>query len=111
VDWVRARDPAGRVLALPNQTPGLLDRTGLTRAQVDAAAWAIDRAGRRHGGAAAINRTLRELGAWRWLAALYAVPPLRWCEDRFYAWFARNRARFARWGAVPACERPGVSCE
>ena len=110
MDWVRARDPAGRVLALPNQTPGILERTGLTRAQVDAAVWAIDRRGRRYAGAAAVNRTLRELGGWRRMAALYRLGPLRWCEDRAYAWFALHRGRFGRWGSTPACARPGVPC-
>lgn len=111
MDWIRARDPAGRVLALPNQTPGLLARTGLTRAQVDASVWVIDRTGHRYAGAAAINRTLRELGAWRAVAALSALPPVRWSEDRLYAWFARNRGRFARWGSTPACARPVYQCE
>jgi predicted DCC family thiol-disulfide oxidoreductase YuxK len=110
VEWVRARDSAGRVRALPNQAPGLLAATGLTRTQVDAAVWTIDRTGRRHAGAAATNRVLRELGPWRHLAELYRLPPIRWCEDRFYTWFARNRGRFARWGSVPACKRPEYRC-
>jgi predicted DCC family thiol-disulfide oxidoreductase YuxK len=110
VDWIRARDRAGRVLALPNQAPGLLDSVGLTTAQVDVSVWAIDRRGRRYRGAAAINRAVRELGPWRYAAALYAVPPLRWGEDAFYHWFARNRGRFGRWGSTPACARPGVPC-
>ena len=100
------------MLALPNQTPGLLARIGLTRAQVDRAAWAISRDGRRDAGAAAINRTLHELGGrWRLLARLYTLPGVRWCEDRCYDWFARHRGRFTRWGATPACERPDVPCE
>lgn len=111
MEWVHARDPAGRVLALPNQTPGLLARTGLTRAQVNASAWVIDRQGRRYAGAAAINRTLRELGGWRALAIPAVVPPIAWAEEAFYSWFARHRGRFARWGSTPACARPGVACE
>jgi len=44
-------------------------------------------------GAAAVNRTLRELGGgWRVLGALYLVPPIRWVEDRYYARVARRRA-------------------
>jgi predicted DCC family thiol-disulfide oxidoreductase YuxK len=111
VDWVQARDTSGRLLVLPNQTPGLLERTGLTRADVDRAVWVITRTGRRYEGAAAINRALRELGGWRHVAGLYRVPGVRWCEDRLYAWFAPNRGHFSRWGATPACERPGVLCE
>ena len=107
---MRRRDPAGRVLALPNQSPGLLARTRLSREDVDREAWAIDRAGRRYAGAAAINRTLAELGRWRVAARLYALPGIRQVEDVVYRWFASNRGRFARWGAVPACARPGADC-
>ena len=107
---MRRRDPAGRVLALPNQSPGLLARTRLSRAEVDREAWVIDRAGRRYAGAAAINRTLAELGRWRPAARLYALPGIRQAEDLVYRWFAANRGRFARWGAVPACARPEVDC-
>jgi predicted DCC family thiol-disulfide oxidoreductase YuxK len=110
VEWVRRYDPAGRVAALPNQTPGLKERAGLTRTEVDRAAWVIDRAGRRLAGAAAINRTLEELGAWRLLARLYRLPGIRQLEDLAYALFAAHRGRFARWGSVPACERPGADC-
>jgi predicted DCC family thiol-disulfide oxidoreductase YuxK len=97
-------------LALPSQTPGLLAEYGLTRADADQAAWAIDAAGRRYAGAAAINRVLAELPRWRSLALLYRVPPLAWIEDRVYAWIAVNRHRFRHLGAVPECSRPGVPC-
>jgi len=108
---VRARDPRGRVAILPNQQPGLLERAGLTRAQVDTSAWAIDRAGRRYEGAAALNRTLEILGGrWRALGRLYRLPGLRQAEDVVYRWFAANRHRFARWGVTPGCERPGADC-
>jgi predicted DCC family thiol-disulfide oxidoreductase YuxK len=110
VAWVRAHDPSRRVFALPNQVPGLRARTGLTKHDVDAAVWAIDREGHRYPGAAAINRTLEELGGWRALAALYRLSPVRRLEDAAYHVFARNRGRFARWGLTPPCERPGVPC-
>ncbi len=85
---------AGRVLAQPNQTPGLLDDVGLTRAQADHAAWAIDRDGKAYGGAAAINRVLAELGGlWGPATWLYRLPPLRWLEDRGYRWVAEHRSR------------------
>ena len=108
---MRSRDAAGRVLALPSQTPGLRERIDLSRAQADAAAWAIDRHGRRYAGAAAINRTLAELGAWRFVARLYRVAGIRQAENLFYRWFAAHRGRLARWGAVPACARPHVDCQ
>lgn len=101
------------MLALPNQTPGLRARLGLSRADVDRAAWAIARDGRRWAAAAAINRVLAELNGWPWrlLARLYPLPGVRQAEERFYAWFARNRGRFARWGVTPACARHGVACD
>jgi predicted DCC family thiol-disulfide oxidoreductase YuxK len=112
VEWVRAHDPAGRVRALPGQTPGLKEQLGLSRAQAARTVWAFTRDGRRYAGAAAFAAVLRELGgAWALLARLYAVPPLRWAADRGYAWFARHRGRFARWGTLPACARPGARCE
>ena len=107
---MQARDPANRVLALPNQTPELCARLGLTRADVDRAAWALDAVGGRYAGAAAINRVLAELPRWRWLALPGRLPPLLWLEERGYDWFAANRHYFARFGSAPACGRPGVHC-
>ena len=107
---MRARAPANRVLALPNQTPGLIERLGLTRAEVNRAAWAFDADGRRWVGAAAINRVLAELPGWRGIVGVFRFPPLYWLEDRGYYWFAAHRHRFARFGTVPECSRPGVPC-
>ena len=110
-EWVQRHDRAQRAQVLPNQTPGLLHACGLTRAEVDREAWVLDRVGRAYGGAAAINRTLRELdGPWAIIARAYAIPGLRHLEDAGYRWFARHRGRFSRWGAIPACERPGARC-
>jgi predicted DCC family thiol-disulfide oxidoreductase YuxK len=112
VAWAKSHDRAGRVRALPNQTPGLTDGLGLTRADVDRAAWAITRDGRRFSGAAAINRTMAALDRrpWSQMARWYGVPGLGWWEERCYAWFARHRGRFARWGVRPACAAPLVRC-
>jgi predicted DCC family thiol-disulfide oxidoreductase YuxK len=110
-DWVQHCDASGRVRLVPSQAHGLLDATGLTRAELDREAWALDRSGRWYAGAAAINRVLRALGgSWRLLALAYAVPGVRWCEDAGYRWFARHRSRLSRWGVTPACERPGGEC-
>ncbi len=109
---MRRRDAAGRVLVLPNQTPGVLDRYGLTRADVDRAAWSIDRQGKKHEGAAALNRVVGEFGGpWRLALLLYRVPPVKWAEDLAYRWLAAHRGRFARWGVTPECEQPGVRCD
>ena len=112
-DLIRRRDPQGRVLCLPSQTPGLRDQHALTRAQTDSEAWVIELATRRKlSGAAAINRVWRELGgSLGLLARLYDVPLLRWIEDGVYSWIANNRQLISRlYSTVPECERPGVRC-
>jgi predicted DCC family thiol-disulfide oxidoreductase YuxK len=108
---VKARDRAGRVLALPSQLPGTPQRFGISRQDLDRAAWTVDRRGRKLGGAAAVTRTLEALGGpWRLLAALLRLPGGRWLAERAYVWVASHRGQF-RWLAVtPACDRPGVNC-
>jgi predicted DCC family thiol-disulfide oxidoreductase YuxK len=108
---VRARDRAGRVLAIPNQQPGVESNYGLSRADLDHEAWTIEPNGRKHGGAAAINRVLDVLGRpWRIVAALYRVPVVKQLEDIGYRWFATHRSWFARWGVRPECDEPGANC-
>ena len=110
--WVRRRDRAGRVLAVPSQRRGVLVQHGITREEADRAAWAIARDGRRWKGAAAINRVLREMGgAWPSLATLYRLAPLAFTEEAAYRWFARNRPRFQRFGVRPECDEPAADCE
>lgn len=94
------------MLAIPNQTPGLLAEVNLTRTEVDRSVWVIAPSGERWSGAAAVNRVLAELGGgWRWLSYVYAVPPIAWVEELGYRWVARNRGRLAQWwGATPECE-------
>ena len=91
--WVEGRDRAGRVSVLANQEEGVIESLGLTKEEVGRAAWAGEAGGRRFEGAAAINRVLRELGGgWSVLGSVYAVPPARWVEDRYYRRVARRRA-------------------
>lgn len=105
---MRARDKAGRVLALPNQTPHLIEDYGLTRAEVDRDVWLIDAAGRNLAGAAAVNRVWREVGGvWRAIAALYTIAPIGRLEDRVYRWAADHRDWLSRgWGAEPEWHDP-----
>jgi predicted DCC family thiol-disulfide oxidoreductase YuxK len=93
------RAPAGRVSALPNQLPGLIDRLGLTRRDVDRFVWAIEPTGRRFRGAAAAGRVLRELGgAWRLLGRAAALPG----AGIVYALVAGLRGRLSVvWGDPP----------
>jgi predicted DCC family thiol-disulfide oxidoreductase YuxK len=87
------------VSALPNQEPGLIERYGLTRGDVDRSAWAIEPSGRRYRGAAAVARALREMGGgWRVLGWLARLPG----ADLVYAAVARLRGRLsAIWGDPP----------
>jgi predicted DCC family thiol-disulfide oxidoreductase YuxK len=112
VRWLRARDKAGRVLALPNQARGALAHYGLTRAEVDREVWAIDARGRRFSGAPAVNQTLACLGGlWRCIAAIERVPGALSLEARAYSWVANNRRRFPFWSTTPECEEANVNCE
>lgn len=108
-----ARAPAGRVLAFPNQTPGLKESYGLTRAQVDIEVWLIDPHHQRWQGAAAINRLWAEIGGfWGALSQLYRLPLFRWIEDRVYRWIAEHRGLLSQfYSTTPACEEPGANCE
>ena len=110
VDWVRRRDADNRVLALPNQTPDLCAALGLSRAQVDRSIWAFDAQGCAYSAAAAMNRVLRELPRWRWLGRLLDLPPILRVVTPCYYGFGAHRHRFARFGTLPACARPGARC-
>jgi predicted DCC family thiol-disulfide oxidoreductase YuxK len=106
------RDRASRVLALPSQTPGLVERYGLTRAQADRELWVVDRTGGAWSGAAGVNRVFAELGPlWASIAGVYRLPLMRRIEDRAYRWVAEHRSRFRFWSTTPECERRPGLCE
>jgi predicted DCC family thiol-disulfide oxidoreductase YuxK len=87
------------VSALPNQEPGLAERLGLSRADVDRAVWVIEPGGRRFHGAAAVARVLREMGGgWRLLGGAAKLPG----AGLVYELVARTRGRLsALWGDSP----------
>lgn len=87
--------------AQPNQRPGLIERLGLTRADVDRWVWVVEASGRRWRGASAMGRALRELGGvWAVLGWLAGLPG----AGLVYALVARNRSRLSRvWGDPPPC--------
>lgn len=93
------RTPPGAVSAVPNQRPGVIERYGLTREDVDRYAWAIEPSGRRHHGAAAAGVVLRRMdGGWRvlgWLTALPGAGLVYWTVARTRGWLS------ARWGDAP----------
>lgn len=100
------------MLVVPAQTPGVRDRYGLTKADTDRAPWAFDGEGRRHEGAAAINRALAELrGAWPAVAAAYRAPLLRQLEDGGYGMVVRTRQHLSLLTRTPPeCDDPAVDC-
>ena len=111
VRWVRAKDRAGRITALPSQVPGVLDRYGLTQSQAAREVWAFDASGHAWSGAEAIFVTLDLLGPpWSGLASACRLPPFKQLSEPGYAWFARHRHFFGRWGVTPECEDPARGC-
>ena len=109
--WVRRRDRAGRVLAIANQTKGVLARYRVTREEADRAVWTIDGEARLEG-AAAVNRVWRELGGgWSALGRVYDFRPVALVEEWMYRRFAHNRSRFHRFGVRPECQEASADCE
>ena len=99
------------MLAIANQSKGVLARYGVTREEADRAAWTIDVEGRLEG-AAAVNRVWRELGGgWAVLARPYRLGPVAFIEGAAYRWFARHRSSFHRFGVLPECDEAGADCE
>jgi predicted DCC family thiol-disulfide oxidoreductase YuxK len=110
-NWVRRHDRQGRLEVIANQSPGVLDRFGVTRADADRSVWLIGPDNRRREGAAAVSGTLDILGGgWRLVAAPYRLRPAAVVAEVAYRWVARNRHRFARFGVRPECDDPGNPC-
>ncbi len=105
---VQRLDRHQRVRLVPFQQPGVLAEARLTVADAEGAAWAVDQAGRRYRGAAAINVALGAALGWPWLLDVYFWPGVIAVEDEVYAWVARNRSRFP--GVTPYCRRPDANC-
>lgn len=82
------------MLVIPNQSEGVLARYSLSREQVDRAVWAVDRAGARWEGSAAIRRILIELGGpWRIVGRVMAAPGLAAMSSVLYRMVAAHRGR------------------
>lgn len=80
-----------------------LEPWGLTRAQVVAAAWWVEPAGRRLRGHRAIGAVLLACGGlWRWLGRMLLLPPpIAWISAGGYALVARFRRHLP--GVTAAC--------
>jgi len=89
---------------LPLQTPGTAARLGFTEAELQEEMKLLLADGRIFGGVDAWAMLFRAVW-WLWpVGALLAVPGLRWCGARVYAWVARNRHCF---GGSCALHPPG----
>lgn len=108
VRFVREHDRDQVVELVRSDAPGVGERTGLRPADLEASVWTVDSDGTRRRGAAAVNRTLRELGSgFRLLASAGQVPPLGWLEERGYRFVAARRSWFSRlWSDPPGPPPP-----
>ena len=109
VDVIRRLDRHGRLEVLAHQRHGVYQRTGLTRAECEAAAWVVHRDGTRTSGARAVADALAVATGRRWPVRSFAVPGVAALADRAYAWVAANRRRLP--GAEPWCQAHPGSCE
>jgi predicted DCC family thiol-disulfide oxidoreductase YuxK len=84
---------------MPSQTPGLLDRLGLSRADADRWVWVVQPSGERRYGATAVATVLQLMqGPWKLLGRLAELPG----GDAIYRLVARNRSLLSRvWSDPP----------
>lgn len=102
VRYLRERDLEDAIQPVPNQTPGIEQRTGLSREQLDHSVWVIDAAGRAYSGARALNRALRALGGpYAALGAVGSLPGPIWLEQGAYEWVSAHRPLVSRFAADP----------
>jgi predicted DCC family thiol-disulfide oxidoreductase YuxK len=92
----------------PYQKPGVPEAHGLSRAQCEAAAWAVTQDSRRYPGAAAINLALSVALGTSLPMLFYSVPGVKRVQDAAYDWVARNRGRFP--GDTPYCTQHPEEC-
>ena len=97
--WARNRLPAGHGIARSQDfDDAQLRAMGLTRADVDRAAWWIEEGRAPAEGADAIARSLVAMGGRQAVIGRVVVLPLvRVLARRAYRWVAENRATTSRW--------------
>ena len=101
--WLQRRDRHGRLTFEDISAPGFdPSRYGVTQAEVMGVMHGVFPDGRIVRKVAAFREAYRVVGLG-WLLAPTGWPGLRWIADRFYEWFARNRAAIGRFFGGPAC--------
>ncbi|MCM2323960.1 MAG: lipase maturation factor family protein [Oligoflexia bacterium] len=96
--WVRRWQSrvAGKVVFVPFQMRGVLERLGIAREDAARALQWIGSGGERAEGSEAVLRALGEDPGLRWLVALGRLPPLSLAASAVYRLVARNRGLAAR---------------
>jgi hypothetical protein len=100
-------------VVVPNQLPGLADRVGLTRGNLDRSVWLVDPfTGQKWSGAAAVTQALDEVGgAWAALGQIGRFPGIRALLAIGYQWIADHRSLLGRlWTDQPFCETSEQPC-
>ncbi len=104
MEWIRRRDPDGRIELLAYQDPASRARFGtLPDEAFEGALQLLLPDGARVEGARAVEEVLRRLPAGRAPRLLFALPGARPLAGAVYRWMARNRRRF---GCGVHCSRP-----
>lgn len=103
VRWLLERDLWDVLVPIPNDAPGIEERTGLTKEQLDESVWIIDDAGRALHGAAAVNRALQALrGPYGLAGTAGRLPGLSALEGGLYRAVASQRTLASRlWSDPP----------
>lgn len=102
--WIAARLPSGVDVVAWEEIEDL-SALGLTREEVECAAWWIGPDGRWAGGDAIARSLVGTRGPWAVAGRLMLVWPVSRLSRVVYRWVATNRHRLP--GAAPACDRRG----
>ncbi len=106
VRFIRRRDRAGRIEAIPFQTADL-GAIGVSRQAAEEAMQLVSPAGDVWQGASAARELLKLLPGFAPLAWLFRIPGAMLLAERVYRWIARRRHRFGC--DSPACRRGPVA--
>ena len=92
----------------PCQNPAARQRAGVSRAECERAAYAVQPEGTKHRGAAAINLALAYSRNNPWPLRIYRLPLIGWLQERGYDLVVRLR----HWlpGIEPYCQRFPEQC-
>ena len=105
---LRRLDRRAALELVASQTPGALDRTGVSASEAEVAAWTVTPDGSKVGGARAIALALAVGRGVRWPVLPWKLPLAPWVLDRVYRFVAEHRSWFP--GETPWCEAHPGEC-